>query len=513
MIGLLGVRQIATAMAATAGAAVLVCCAPSSSAQESRVPAPSAPDIPARLSRQVAPTPSTYWRPPDLRDYTRVLRSTEAPVIDPDKRYELPELIGLAQRVNPETRVAWEAARGAALAVGLVESEYFPVLAMSALGGYKSVGVPIPKNLVSDGFFRFDLAQAVPALNLRWLLLDFGRRGSARDAAKERLLAANLGFNRKHQQIAFAVQSAFYGLTSIRARIAVAQSSLDAARAVQDAAERRLQSGLGTRPELALARQQTAQAIFEVEEVVDKERDAQVTLAESIGIPPTTPIQLTDFSALPPPAALQDFVEKTIDHALGQRPDLIARVAALRASEAEVGRARAAYWPTLSLVADVGSILGSARVTADGKSTGWFGAAQPSYGIGLALEWEIFDGGARRRRVELAESARRAAQDEITATRDRAVSEVWKAYTDVKLAFRRLDVAAALVEASQLSYEDSLRSYRLGLGTLTDLLAARRELSRARFVELDTKVKLLESSAALAFTTGDIGDARTAPDR
>ena len=290
MIGLLGVRQIATAMAATAGAAVLVCCAPSSSAQESRVPASSAPDIPARLSRQVAPTPSTYWRPPDLRDYTRVLRSTEAPVIDPDKRYELPELIGLAQRVNPETRVAWEAARGAALAVGLVESEYFPVLAMSALGGYKSVGVPIPKNLVSDGFFRFDLAQAVPALNLRWLLLDFGRRGSARDAAKERLLAANLGFNRKHQQIAFAVQSAFYGLTSIRARIAVAQSSLDAARAVQDAAERRLQSGLGTRPELALARQQTAQAIFEVEEVVDKERDAQVTLAESIGIPPTTPI-------------------------------------------------------------------------------------------------------------------------------------------------------------------------------------------------------------------------------
>src|SRR5207253_2452184 len=138
--------------------------------------------------------------------------------------------------------------RRAALAVGLVESEYFPVLAIAALGGYKSVGVPLPKNLVSDGFFRFDLAQAVPSLNLRWLLLDFGRRGSARDAAKERLLAANLGFNRKHQQIAFAVQRASYGLTSVRARTAVAQSSLDAARTVQEAAERRLQNGLATRP-------------------------------------------------------------------------------------------------------------------------------------------------------------------------------------------------------------------------------------------------------------------------
>jgi hypothetical protein len=35
-------------------------------------------------------------------------------------------------------------------------------------------------------------------LNLCWLLLDFGRRGNALDAAKARLLAANVGFNRKH---------------------------------------------------------------------------------------------------------------------------------------------------------------------------------------------------------------------------------------------------------------------------------------------------------------------------
>ena len=167
----------------------------------------------------------------------------------------------------------------------------------------------------------------------------------------------------------------------------------------------------------------------------------------------------------------------------------------------------------MSSLRRIGAILGSARVTADGRSTGWFGATQPSYGIGLALEWELFDGGARQRRVELAEAARRTAEDEITATRDRAVSEVWKAYTDVKLAFRRLDVAAALVEASQQSYEDSLASYRLGLGTLTELLAARRELSRARFVELDTKVQLLDSTAALAFTTGETSDARSAPDR
>ena len=503
MIVSLSSRRATASMVAAAAAMLLVCSAQTASAQESRPEPPPSTGIPERYGRQVAPTPSTYWRAPNLGGYVNVLKSTEASRIDPDKRYELPELIDLAQRTNPETRVAWEGARRAALAVGLVESEYFPMLAISVLGGYRSEALPIPTNIASDGFFRIDLLQAVPALNLRWLLLDFGRRGNARDAAKERLLAANLGFNRKHQQVAFAVQRAFYGLTSIRARIAVAQSSLDAARSVQEATESRLTRGLATRPELALARQQAAQAMFDLEDVLAKERDAQVTLAESVGITPTVPIQVTDFSALPANAELQDSVEKTIDRALEKRPDLLARVAALRASEAEVRQARAAYWPTVSLVGDVGSILGKARITADNQSTGWFGATQPSYGIGLTLAWEVFDGGARQRRVELAESARRSAEDEITATRDRAVSEIWKAYTDVKLAFRRLDVAAALLEASQQAYDDSLASYRNGLSTLTDLLAARRELSRARFVELDTKVQLLQSAAALAFNTGE----------
>ena len=490
-------------LAATIGIVLLVCIAQSSTAQEPRPEPPPAGGMPERYGRQVSPAPSSYWRAPNLGRYVDVLKSTEAARIDPERRYALPELIDLAQRTNPETRVAWEGARRAALAVGLVESEYFPVLAISVLGGYQNTAVPVPTTVASDGFFRLELLQAVPALNLRWLLLDFGRRGNAWDAAKERLLAANLGFNRQHQQVAFAVQRAFYGLTSIRARIAVAQSSLDAARTVQEATESRLRTGLATRPELALARQQAAQAMFDLEDVLAKERDAQVTLAESIGITPTTPIQVTDFSNLPAGSDLQESVEKTIDRALEKRPDLLARVAGLRASEADVRRARAAYWPTLSLVGDVGSILGNARITADDKSTKWFGATQPSYGIGLSFAWEVFDGGARQRRVELAESARRTAEDEITATRDRAVSEVWKAYTDVKLAYRRLDVAAALLEASQQAYDDSLASYRMGLGTLTDLLAARRELSRARFVELDTKVQLLQSAATLALSTGE----------
>ena len=459
--------------------------------------------MPERLGRQVAPTPTAPWNAPDLRGYTSLLKSAEPSPIDQQKRYNAVELIDIAERVNPETRVAWEMARQAAIGLGLVESEYFPVLTLSAVGGYQSEAFPAPKDVAASGFIRFDSLYGLPTLNLRWLLLDFGRRGNALDAAKERLLAANLGFNRKHQEIIFRVQRAFLGLTSVRGKIAVAQSAVDSARAVRESAEAQLRNGLATIPEVSLARQQAAQAAFDLEDVLATERDAQVALAESIGIPPTTPIQVTDFSALPPPAAIEDSVDKVIDQSLEGRPDLIAKVAALRGKEAEVRRARAAYFPTLSLASNVNILTGRVKVTGGNQPTGWFGAAEPGYGAGLLFEWNLFEGGATQRKVELAEAERRAAEDEVIGARDKAIRDVWKAYTDVRLAVRRLDVAAALVDASQTSYEAILESYRRGLETLINLLAARRELSRARFVELDTRVQLLNASAALAFSTGE----------
>jgi len=483
--------------------------APSAESQTSRVQAAGSMQIdsgmPERLESLVAPAPSAPWRSPDLRGYTSVLKTAEPSLINAEKRYSLGELIDLAQRLNPETRVAWEAARQAAIGVGIVESTYLPVLALTAIGGYQSEAFPAPKDVAPSGFFRADLEQVFPTLNLHWLLLDFGRRGSAMDGARERLLAANLGFNRKHQEIIFRVQRAFFALTSLRAKIAVAQSSVDSAHAVRESAEEQLRNGLATLQDVSLARQQEAQAAFDLEDVLARERDAQVALAESIGIPPTTPVQITEFSALPAPAALEESVDKVIDQALEKRPDLIAKVAALRGKEAEGRRARAAYFPTLSLVSNVNTIAGRVKITGGNQPTGWFSAAEPSYGVGLALEWNIFEGGATRRRVELAEAERRAAEDEVTAARDQAIREVWKAYTDVRLAIRRLDVAAALVDASRKSYEATLESYRNGLGTLIDLLAARRELSRALFIEVDTRVQLLNASAALAFATGESG--------
>src|SRR5262249_23723561 len=154
--------------------------------------------------------------------------------------------------------------------------------------------------------------------------------------------------------------------------IAVAEAALAAARAVQGAAESRFKQELETIPEVLLARQQAVQAEFEREDVAAKERDAQGALAESLGVLPTSKLQVVDFSALALPSALEDSVEQVIDRALDQRPDLIAKVAAVREKEAALRRARADYFPTLSLVGDVGGQIARSRFDVGTGSTAWF---------------------------------------------------------------------------------------------------------------------------------------------
>ena len=104
------------------------------------------------------PSPVRPWAAPTLPRYEGELRQyqpTEAerrylPAIDPRKTYNLAELIDIAQRSNPETRVAWQRARMAAAAVGLTESAYYPYIVAAAAGGYDRAFIPFPTLRVSN---------------------------------------------------------------------------------------------------------------------------------------------------------------------------------------------------------------------------------------------------------------------------------------------------------------------------------------------------------------------------
>src|SRR5205823_3030566 len=104
------------------------------------------------------PSSDRTWSPPNLPNYERELAEyhlNEAAggsrvSINPRKVYGLAELIDIAQRNNPETRVAWERARQAAAGVGLSESAYYPFLVASAAAGYDRAFIAFPTLAVNQ---------------------------------------------------------------------------------------------------------------------------------------------------------------------------------------------------------------------------------------------------------------------------------------------------------------------------------------------------------------------------
>jgi len=467
--------------------------------------APAADDGSALKGLEAPASSERPWATPDLQNYANVLATQKEPEADAQKDYDLAELIDLAERIHPETKVAWEHAKSAASAVGLAKSQYYPMLALQASADYARQSSPVPLTLNKSDFMNVEGQQVSPVVELEWVLLDFGRRSADVTGAKNQLLAANLGFNAHHQEIVFKVQSAFYELSKARGRIDVAQSSLNSANKVLEAAQERFKNGLATAPDVSQARQQAAQAAFDLEAVQVEERDAQVYLAEAVGILPTTPLRVVDFSRLPIPTNLEASVDNFIDKSLKQRPDLLAKVAILRQKEAEIKKARSAYYPTLALQGDVGGSFQRAQVELEDHTAPWTSSQEPTWGVGLSLTWPIFEGGARKRKLEIAKSESEAARHELEDSRDKAISQVWQYYSDTKLAISRLDVAAALLDASQKSYDQTFESYKNGLSSLVDVLSAHRALSQAKYTQLNTRATVLESTAALAFASGDLG--------
>jgi outer membrane protein TolC len=461
------------------------------------------------------PSSDRPWSPPRLETYQEELAArraedSEAAKIDPDRVYGLPELIDIAERTNPQTRIAWERARQAAAAVGLSESTYYPYLAASAFAGYEKAFIPFPAleqgpgpadvSVVGGGALGFELKSARVALDVKWLLLDFGERSATKTVAEEGLTAANVGFNAVHQQVVFAVARRYYEFNSARQRVEAAESSQRATETLAESARARLDRGLATKPEVLQAEELAARETFELVAARGAMSDALVELVDSLGILPTTKLQV---AALPEQSFDPDATEPLDDligRALVQRPDLVARLSKVRASRAEVKRARAAYYPKLFLDSHVGWL--DLKMKAAGSP--YFGGDKPVYGAGVLVSVPVFDGFARREKLRIAESELQASEDELTHSRDAVMREVWRVRTQVNTALRKLDSAEKLIAASESAFAASLEAYRQGLATYVEVSNAQRSVASARSVMVDTRSAVYVSLTTLALTVGDL---------
>lgn len=440
-------------------------------------------------------SPEKPWAVPDhaLRQLEGKEIDSRLTTVDPRTIYTLPQLVDLAEQNNPQTRIAWERAKQRAATLGVAESALFPTVAAIA-------STSINQYSLFNGKFNHENTALFPeSLSLTYTVFDFGHRDARIDVAKASLLAANFSFNNTHRDLAFHVAEAYYRLLDALSQEDAARSALKDAQILQDAVETRLANGLATSPDALEARASAAEARYELASTEGLEESARGDLATVLGIPPSAMLQIQDLSTAPLPANLEAPVQSIMDRALKQRPDLLAQVSRLTATEAGVRQARSAFGPVLAFSGSWGhsNAFGQQRGGPEVHS-----AVYP-YQAQFNLSWTVFDGGARKNEANRARAGEQEARAQFEADRDRVENEVWTAYTHLKTAQDQEAATEALLAAAQQSYAAAMDAFQAGVRTFLDVSSAQRRLARARAASVAARVRLLSSIAELAYRSAE----------
>jgi len=414
--------------------------------------------------------------------------------------YTLAELIDIAEHNNPRTRIVWEHAKQKADELGIAKSAYYPILAGVAAFSDERIINPFPKPLAPRGYTMTEIPAVVPEVTLDYLIFDFGKREAKVDAATAEKLAAGANFIQANQQVAFAVASAYYKLLTQQERLGAAQQTLKTAQTTQDAAEAQLLNGRSTLPDVLNARAETSQAVFDLESADGDEKIARVTLTEELGVEPSPDILIDGQKNVPLPDALTLPIDELITRAMADRPDLMAQAAEIRAADDAIRSAKSEYLPKIVLSANAAQT--SIWPTVDYGQLG--NASETTWSAALAVEWRLFDGGARKNELAAARSKKREAQDELREKRDQTTREVWTAYIAFRAALRKQQAAVALLDSANSSYSASLEAYKYGVKNLIDVVTAEKQLAQARYSGVSARSQLFLEAVDLEFSTGNL---------
>jgi len=389
----------------------------------------------------------------------------------------LVQLIDLALRNNRDLRVAVLNIETARAQLGLREADQWPTVNAVATATRQ----PGASGRISS---TYTAGLAISA----WELDFFGRVRSATDVALAQLAATTDAREAAHTALIAAVANAHFALAADDELIALTRAALTS----RDESLRlmRLRFDNGASSELDWRAAQTAVEAargaliaFERQRLLD--RNALVLL---IGqpLPEGRPDPLPARAAWNP-QLLADVPAGLPPEVLLARPDVRQAENALRAANANIGVARAAFWPRITLTGSIGAASTElSQLFSNGMA--WSFAPQ--------LLAPIFDAGRNRASLALTQAQR----DIAVAQYERAVQAAFRDVADA-LAGRatlseQLASARTLAEAEGQRYKLTELRLRNGIASSLELLDAQRSLLSAQQQRLQTELALLQNRIA-----------------
>ena len=179
---------------------------------------------------------------------------------------------------------------------------------------------------------------------------------------------------------------------------------------------------------------------------------------------------------------------------LERRPDVAAAERRVAAANAQVGVARAAYYPTVMLGAAVGL---------EGKSiTDWFNWPSRIWAVGPSVVQTVFDGGRRRAGSDLASEGYDAAVADYRQTTLNAFQQVEDALAALRILSEEAESQRQAVAAAQRSLELSTNRYRGGLVTYLEVVTAQSTALANERASVDILRRRMDTTVALIKSLG-----------
>ena len=321
--------------------------------------------------------------------------------------------------------------------------------------------------------------------------LDFwGRLASAAEAARAGLLASRYSRDVVALALAGSTAQAYFALRSLDAQLAVLDQTIAVRRDSLSIARTRADAGLASALDVHQAQGALSDALAQRREVARQRSLAERLLAQLAG---RLDLKLVpaDLFALPlpplPPAGLPSEL-------LARRPDIRASEASLVAANAQIGVARAALFPAISLTASLGAQSAElSQLLASGAGV---------WSLGLNALAPIFDGGRREARVEQTEARRAQALASYQRSVETAFREVADALASVEAAAAAEADLAARLEAARAALELSNERYRAGYSPYLEVLDAQRTANDAELAFVRNRQARLAFSVDLMKALG-----------